>query len=218
MHKLRDHPLSLLKSYWLCLRHFPKRIRERPIVAMHNAVVRRIGNARLDVEKRVNIGFFFTRLGETGQTRYDRTILRLAPDSHLSLKGTVMLGPGVRVLLGTGAQCEIGDGTFITANTTLFCSHKITIGSQCAISWGVQILDTDYHTLIVDGAERPSTGEVIVGNRVWIGTNVTILKGVRIGDGAVIAAGSVVTRDVPPGTLVGGSPAKVLKENVEWKV
>jgi len=52
---------------------------------------------------------------------------------------------------------------------------------------------------------------------VWIGTRVTILSGVTVGEGAVIAAGSVVTKDVPPYTVVGGNPAKVLKENIEWK-
>ena len=56
-----------------------------------------------------------------------------------------------------------------------------------------------------------------IGNHVWIGQRATVLKGVTIGDGAVIAAGSIVTRDVPPHSLVGGIPAKVLKENVEWK-
>lgn len=56
-----------------------------------------------------------------------------------------------------------------------------------------------------------------MGNHVWIGTRVTLLPGVTVGDGAVIAAGAVVTKDVPAGALVGGVPAKVLKEHVEWK-
>jgi acetyltransferase-like isoleucine patch superfamily enzyme len=57
---------------------------------------------------------------------------------------------------------------------------------------------------------------VHIGNKVWIGANVTILKGVSIGDGSVIAAGSVVTRSIPANCLAGGIPAKVIKENVAW--
>jgi acetyltransferase-like isoleucine patch superfamily enzyme len=61
------------------------------------------------------------------------------------------------------------------------------------------------------------TKPVHIGNHVWIGMNVMILKGVTIGDGAIIAAGSVVNRDVPERCLAGGVPAKVIKENVQWE-
>ena len=57
---------------------------------------------------------------------------------------------------------------------------------------------------------------MVIGSHVWIGCNVLILKGVTVGDGAVIAAGSVVTKDVPAASLVGGNPARILKENVTW--
>jgi len=57
---------------------------------------------------------------------------------------------------------------------------------------------------------------IIIGDHVWIGMNVTVLKGVTIGDGAVVAAGSMVTKDVPPHSLVAGVPAKVVKTDVEW--
>lgn len=74
-------------------------------------------------------------------------------------------------------------------------------------------MDTDYHS--IDG--KPYTVPVTIGNHVWIGCKSIILKGVNIGDGAIIAAGSVVTKDVPPFSLVAGSPAKLIKENVKWE-
>lgn len=58
---------------------------------------------------------------------------------------------------------------------------------------------------------------ISIGDHVWIGARSTILKGVSIGDGAVVAAGSLVTRDVPPGALVGGSPARMVRPKVEWR-
>ena len=77
------------------------------------------------------------------------------------------------------------------------------------------IRDSDNHTIVRDG--YTPTAPIKIGNHVWIGVNCTILKGVTIGDGAIIAAGSVVTKDVPAHSLVGGVPAKVIRTDVEWK-
>lgn len=76
------------------------------------------------------------------------------------------------------------------------------------------IRDSDNHTIHYDGFEKSKP--IIIGNHVWIGMRATILKGVTIGDGAIIAAGAVVTKDVPARCLVAGVPARVIKENIEW--
>lgn len=76
------------------------------------------------------------------------------------------------------------------------------------------IMDSDAHYLEGDNHTNP----IHIGNHVWIGSRVTILNNVTIGDGAVIAANSVVTGDVKAHTLVGGCPAKVIRENVEWSL
>ena len=73
-------------------------------------------------------------------------------------------------------------------------------------------MDSDAHT--IDG--RKNTKPVKIGDKVWIGTGAIILAGVTIGDGAVIAAGSLVNKDVPEKALVGGVPAKIIREEVEW--
>ena len=74
-------------------------------------------------------------------------------------------------------------------------------------------MDRDYHKI---NADSENTSPVNIGNHCWIGCNSIVLKGVSIGDGAVVAAGSVVTKDVPPGALIGGNPAKIIRENVYW--
>lgn len=107
----------------------------------------------------------------------------------------------------------IGDNTSIGDRTEVHAGRKVEIGSGCNIAWDVCIMDRDYHKFNSSVEEiRP----VKIGDNVWIGCNSIILKGVTIGDGAVVAAGSVVTKDVPPKTLVGGNPAKVLKEDIYW--
>ncbi|OAB41294.1 acetyltransferase [Paenibacillus antarcticus] len=111
-----------------------------------------------------------------------------------------------------GAEIVIGDGTYINRRTEIMAKDSVTIGMGCAISWDVVITDTDYHQ--IEGTI--STKPIVIGDKVWIGCKSMILKGVHIGHGAVIAAGSVVTKDVEPYTLVAGIPAKVIKRDVRW--
>lgn len=106
-------------------------------------------------------------------------------------------------------------GGYINYNSKINCYNKIIIGDDVKISENVTIRDSDNHEIQYSGYEISKP--IIIGNHVWIGLNATILKGVNIGDGAIIAAGAVVTKDVPARTLVGGIPATIIKENIEWK-
>ena len=92
--------------------------------------------------------------------------------------------------------------------TEIVAAQSITIGRDCKIARDVIIMDTDQHALPnSELVARPVTIE----DRVWIGARAIVLKGVTIGHDAVVGAGSVVTRDVPPGAVVGGVPARILR-------
>lgn len=146
------------------------------------------------------------------------TILRLDRSAQMIVtNGKFNVFYGGDIVVFTGGVLTVGN-SFINSNCRIRCGKKITIGDDCVISHNVAILDSDFHVLVKNGEDQPRHGTgVEIGNHVWIGTNVTILKNVHIGDGAVIAAGSLVTKDVPPHALVAGSPAVVIDENVEWK-
>ena len=118
---------------------------------------------------------------------------------------------------GTGkhATLSIGNNVAIGDRTEIHAGDYISIGNGTIISWDCCIMDRDYHKL---ESETEVLKPVIIGENVWIGCRVLILKGVTVGDGAVIAAGSVVTSDVPAGAVVGGNPARILKEDVRWSV
>ena len=121
---------------------------------------------------------------------------------------------------------EIGDYSYISS-ACLIANEKIVIGKYAFIGKGVTIVDTDFHpmdpgnrlldTIAIspagDKSKRPSfqSQPVIIGDDVWIGFNATILKGVTIGAGSIIQPGSVVLRSIPPGSIVEGNPAQILK-------
>lgn len=121
---------------------------------------------------------------------------------------------GADIQLFKNSHLVLGKGSFINSDCKIRCHKEIIIGEDCAISHDFTVMDSDAHEL--EGSRN--TKPVHIGNHVWIGTRVTILKGVTVGDGAVIAAGALITKDVPAGALVGGVPAKVIKEKVGWKV
>jgi len=143
-----------------------------------------------------------------GSVRYDEQ-----PGGRLEIGDSVTLFRDVGLYLAKpGATISIGEQTYLNRRTELVCAQRIAIGARCAISWDVLITDTDNHWL----ENRETTLPVAIGDEVWIGARATVLKGVTIGDGAVVAAGAVVTRDVAPRTLVAGVPARVIDDAVTW--
>lgn len=127
---------------------------------------------------------------------------------------TAWVGRSSNATITIGDNCEFGPYNHIT------CINCITIGSNLLTGKWVTITDnshgeTDSDTLRVPPSKRPiiSKGPVVIGNNVWIGDKATILAGVSIGDGSVIAANAVVTHDVPPYSLVAGVPARLIKKN-----
>ena len=125
------------------------------------------------------------------------------------------LGPNHPVILCTwqaGAVMEIGDDFAMTGGT-ICVAERIVIGNRVAVGANSTIIDTDFHPL--DPQERQlqqsaKTAPVVIEDDVFIGMNSLILKGVTIGRGSVVGAGSVVTKDVPPCVIVAGNPARVV--------
>jgi acetyltransferase-like isoleucine patch superfamily enzyme len=123
--------------------------------------------------------------------------------------GSCQFYSGVRLEVGKGGELRIGHGTYLNRNTFILANSVVDIGSYCKISWDVIIIDSDQHEIPGKASgDRP----IKIDGGAWIGCRSIILKGVHIGAGAIVAAGSVVTKDVPAYTVVGGVPAKVLYE------
>ena len=127
-------------------------------------------------------------------------------------------------------KIEIGDYNWTSLRTQIVCANHVKIGNYCIMGRDVYISDSNEHP--IDSAQRlKCTKEywqgiapdrytlvdhapVHIGDNVWIGERAIILKGVTIGDHCVIAAGSVVTKSIPPHSLVAGNPSKIIKSNI----
>ena len=111
-----------------------------------------------------------------------------------------------------GGLLEIGDRVFINAGCSIAATKLVRIGDECAIGPHCMLLDNAYHHVEPERRlERPESSPIILERNVWLGPRVIVLPGVTIGADSCVAAASVVTQDVPPRTLVGGVPARVLR-------
>ncbi len=149
-------------------------------------------------------------------SKHDTTVIRVRPGASFHVGGRVALQRGLRIVVDSG-RLTIGPGTNVNGlGTKILVAESVTIGAGCTFSWDVQILDNDFHAITLGGVQQPKVAPVVIGDRVWVGTRAVILKGVTIGDGAVVAAGAVVTKDVPSGAVVAGIPAKVVGSAESW--
>lgn len=129
------------------------------------------------------------------------------------------------VFANRGTTISLGSGTHIGGGTVLESACGIEVGDDVLIAFGVTIMDHDSHSLNFEERKKDvrdwmreeknwagvNMAPVKISNKAWIGARAIVLKGVQIGEGAVIGAGSVVTRDVPAWTLVAGNPARIIR-------
>jgi acetyltransferase-like isoleucine patch superfamily enzyme len=117
-----------------------------------------------------------------------------------------------QLVVEEGAELTIGRGAFINYGADFCASKRISIGEECRIGTHCIIMDSDFHHIELERRDlKPEPAEVVLEPHTWVGNRVTILKGVHIGYGSVVAAGSVVTKSVPRMSVVGGVPARLIR-------
>lgn len=137
-------------------------------------------------------------------------------NSKIIVRGNYSFYCGADILLKENAVLSLGN-SWTNCGCQIRCGNKIQIGDGCAFGRNVSILDSDFHLIFDDNKQIINSSKpIIIGNNVWIGQNAIILKGVTIGSNSIISAGSIVTKNVPPNTIVAGNPAKIVKENISW--
>jgi len=153
------------------------------------------------------------RIKTKGRNYFDRLEITINPKARFLLGAHNIFDRSCFVEVIDG-KFEIGNRNYFNRNVRIVSMDKISIGHDCLIADSVHIYD---HNHRFDDLSQPiskqgyTTAPIKIGDNVWIGTKATILKGVTIGDGAIIGAHAVVTRDVPANAIVVGNPGKVIK-------
>ena len=165
-------------------------------------------SAQVRIEGRLIMG-----LKQLSSSRLETRLL-LENDSKLFIQNHFSIYANSYIRVVRGGELVLNGG-FINEGVQITCASKITIGTGCAIGRDVVIRDYDGHQII--DKNYKISAPIEIGNHVWIGNRAMVLKGVTIGKGAIIAAGAVVTKDIPEYCVAAGVPAKIIRENVQWK-
>lgn len=173
--------------------------------------------AKINMKSRVVLG-----TADAGLPTVSRLPVNLyfGKNSDVKFGSSISIGGGVNIIVKDNAQFSVGDNTYFTSDAHIEAVNSISIGSGCAISWGITIIDDDHHTIVYEGNKSAASNKrssVTIGNKVWIGCNATILKDTVIGNNCVIAANSLVKGVFPDNCLIAGNPAKIIRQSVTWK-
>lgn len=190
---------------------------------LNSKVAELINLNKLKVHPKVNMhisdksNLIFNSTLEIGRTYegrpYNNTSLRIFENATLMVQRDFKINTGANITVYPNAKLQLGSG-YANNNVKIDCNTTITIGNRVFIASDVIIKDGDGH--VINNKPEKMSQPITIEDNVWIADRAIILKGVTIGAGAVIAAGAVVTKDVPKNSLVAGVPAKVIKENIEW--
>jgi len=193
-------------------------VKENNTLSIENKQYKRSISETADIVIKLFRGLMARRkINQCGKLfRVGKGVRILIKNGEINIGRKVQLHQGVKLSAwGTEGytKINIGDNTSIGDRTEIHAGQGVNIGLNCNISWDVCIMDRDYHKF---NSPTEIIKPVNIEDNVWIGCNCLIMKGVTIGEGAVVAAGSVVTKDVPSKTVVGGNPARVIKEDIYW--
>lgn len=202
--------VSFLRSAWWTLRC------GRPVVLARGTRLQVARGGRL---RMASGGALFLGIAHQTPRSPVPAMLDIGPGAEVWIGGTVQVLRGARIVTMRGAQVRLGANTFLNDDVYVIARRSITIGKGCAIAWRTMIVDSDFHALYGrNGRYETLTLPVTIGDNVWIGMGSIVLKGVTIGAGSVVAAGSVVRGDIAPEVVFAGNPGRVIREEVQWRL
>lgn len=196
--------LSLYYSYIACgPRHFYK----LPILVGYFTQIKGLRNIKFD------------QIRSRSLTLKRKSKLLIHGKLHLKDMANVHIGDGSGVFIDRNAQMVFNGRFTVLHRFKCNCLKHISIGDDVLFSWDVQLLDTDFHTIVSEDGSINHNRPITIGDKVWIGCDSLILKGTEIASGSVIGARSVVAKKcLIPNAAYVGNPAKLVKRNIAWNI
>lgn len=150
-------------------------------------------------------------------SRQPQAKLLFKDEGKLVFKGKCTIAEGCSIFID-GGILELGKNIYINKNVCVQCVKKITIGDGALLGWNINLRDTDGHMILENNIAKESEKEIEIGNKTWIASDCTILKGTSIANNCIIGCNSLVCgkKYSEQNVLIAGSPARVIKQNVSW--
>ena len=154
--------------------------------------------------------------GEQGAFDYRRSRAVWQVAGNVVFEGPLRLGQSFKLSVAESGTVTFGAEFLGILESQVICRESVTFGTGSAVGWNVMITDTDFHEVIpMEGEPAPANAPVVIGDRCWVGSRSTIMKGVRLPHDTIVAAGAVVAKSVEePNTVIGGNPAKTIRTGV----
>lgn len=216
---LLKHLLDLPKTIWINYKIFEfKQALRLPVLISRKVKVAGIykGAIILPDDARtfsIKIGIE----GTDGVAHDQNGCLVLGKESKMIFKGKASISRGI--LIRSSGKIVFGKDFYSNCNLSLVCAKNISFGNQCILGWNIHIRDCDGHPVLQNGERINLNESVSIGNHVWIGQDVKILKGTEIPSDSVIAMNSCVMKKFDKAnSVIGGYPAKIIKQDISWEV
>jgi len=164
-------------------------------------------NNHIDIKKTVGLsGCTITIKGENNT---------LSIGDHSRLRNMTIEIVGNDCSIKIGEKCVIGHGCYLSAKEE---NIHLQIGNNCMLSRNINILTSDGHPIYQNGIRINPAQSISINNHVWLADDVTILKGVTIGEGSIVGIHSLVSKSIPEHSIAVGVPAKVIKSEIDWEI
>lgn len=216
---------AIPKTLYFNFKYLPfKKAIRLPIIVSHRVwLMAAKGKVNINCEN-LKLGLIKLGFGEVGifDSMRERSVWNVS--GTVNFNGSARLGHGIKVSVEEKGILNMGNNLIVTAESSIICRKKITIGNDVMISWETQMMDTDLHPILNKENHIINKDEEIkIGDKSWIGSRVLVLKGVNLPMGTIVAAGSTLSKSSirnldKESSLIGGNPIRVLKEEVTFNI
>lgn len=188
-----------------------------PIFVGRGVTIGKVSRNTISFGTSIKTGMVRIGMGGVSDMPYNHGYIRIDEGAHVIFEEKTAIGKGCDILVGKNSEVTFGKN-FSAGNNFYISSNKgVAFGDYVLLGWNVSIRDSDGHTVIENGIEKPNQKKIVIGDHVWIGSDVTVFKGVEIKNDSVVASHAIVTKAFKENSvLVGGFPASIIKKNINW--